>query len=618
MKIKKLILNKYTLGAALVLAGFILGGLIFHSSHDKKTTQEPTLQESKETIWTCAMHPQIRMDHPGKCPICAMELIPLVQNSTPVNAAAIVMTEAGIKLAEVQTSIVSREKPVKEVRLYGKIQADERLIQTQPAHVPGRIEKLLVNFTGEEVKVGQTIAQIYSPELVTAQKELLEAKKMKDMQPGILEASREKLHQWKFTDSQIADIENSGIINSVFDVNATVSGIVINKRVTVGDYVSLGTPLYEIADLSNVWAMFDAYESDLPWIRKGNNISFTLQSQPGKKYKGTVTFIDPVINPQTRVARVRLEIPNPGNTLKPEMFATGLMNARLATFGSSLVIPQSSVLWTGTRSVVYIKIPATEEPSFVMREITLGPALSNSYVILGGLMEGEEIVTNGTFSIDAAAQLTGKPSMMNPRGGKTSSMPGMVMPGDPKPDNTQSMPGMDMSVEKTKANMDAENKETTGMPGKMNVSMDFTMQINSVYDKYIVLKNAFVQSDIKNVKQAAKEVQQSLTKVDMKLLTGDAHMLWMDISGNLDNQIKLIASSDKIEDQRIAFSTLSAQFYKAVKTFGLMGKTVYYQFCPMMDDGKGAYWLSETQDIRNPYYGESMLTCGETRETLNF
>jgi Cu(I)/Ag(I) efflux system membrane fusion protein len=220
-------------------------------------------------------------------------------------------------------------------------------------------------------------------------------------------------------------------------------------------------------------------------------------------------------------------------------------------------------------------------------------------------MEGEEIVTNGTFSVDAAAQLTGKPSMMNPRGGKTSTMPGMVMPGDDaKP---QSSPKKDQSGNKT-----------TGMPEKIDVSMGFVMQLNTVYDQYIILKNAFVQSDPLKVKQAAKEVQQSFEKVDMKLLNGDAHIQWMNISEELDNQIKLIASERKIDDQRIAFTVFNDNFYKAIKTFSLMGKTVYYQFCPMMNDGKGAYWLSETKDIRNPYYGEAMLTCGETKETMDF
>lgn len=444
MKIKKIISNKYIRGGLLVLAGLLLSRIIFHRPDEEKVKQEITMNENKKTIWTCAMHPQIRMDHPGKCPICGMDLIPLEQTTAIVNPDAVVMTEEGMKLAEVQTSIVTMEKPVKVIQLYGKIQADERLVQTMPAHVPGRIEKLLVNFTGEEVRNGQAIAEIYSPELITAQKELLEALKMKEMQPMLLDAAREKLRQWKFTDSQIANIENSGAAKTVFDVYATVSGIVINKNVNVGDYVSQGTPLYEIADLSHVWALFDAYETDLPWIRKGDKVTFTLQSEPGKEYSGEVSFIDPVINPQTRVANVRIEIPNTGNKLKPDMFINGTVKSHLATSGNSLVIPQTSVLWTGTRSVVYVKLADTIEPSFVMREITLGPELSNSYVVLKGLREGEEIVTNGTFSIDASAQLEGKPSMMNPEGGKTNTMPGMIMPGASKPGNDTNMKGMNM------------------------------------------------------------------------------------------------------------------------------------------------------------------------------
>jgi len=450
MKIKKIISNKYIRGILLVLAGLLLGRIIFHRPHEEKAKQEITADENKKTIWTCAMHPQIRMDHPGKCPICGMDLIPLVQNTAFVNPDAVVMTEEGIKLAEVQTSIVSRQKPVKKIQLYGKIQADERLVQTQSAHIPGRIEKLFVNFTGKEVRQGQSIAQIYSPELVIAQKELLEALKMKEMQPGLLDAAREKLRQWKFTDSQIADIENSGAAKTVFDVYATVSGIVTNKSVNVGDYVSQGAPLYEIADLSHLWALFDAYETDLPWIKKGDRITFALESQPGKEFNGTVSFIDPVINPQTRTASVRVEITNAGNLLKPDMFATGVLTAHLASSGSSLVIPQTSVLWTGTRSVVYVKLADAKEPSFVMREITLGPALSNSFVVLDGLKKGEEIVTNGTFSVDASAQLEGKPSMMNPMGGKTNSMPGMVMPGESKSGTNTDMKGMDMSSDSTK------------------------------------------------------------------------------------------------------------------------------------------------------------------------
>ncbi len=356
---------KYLNYTLLLVLGIFTGWLLFHSTTKEEKKTDIQAEAAKKTIWTCAMHPQIRMDHPGKCPICGMDLIPLTKSTPLINPDAVVMTEEGIKLAEVQTSIVTKQKPVKMIRLYGKIQADERLIKTQPAFVPGRVEKLLVNFTGEEIKQGQVIAQIYSPELVMAQEELLEALKMKETQPQLLVAAKEKLRQWKFTDSQISDIQNSGSAKTVFDVYATVSGIVINKSVNAGDYVSQGAPLYEIADLSHVWAMFDAYETDLPWIRKGDRITFTLQSQPGKEYTGTVSFIDPVINPQTRVATVRVEIPNSADKLKPDMFINGMLTSQLATSGNSLVIPQTSVLWTGTRSVVYVKLPDTKEPSYL-------------------------------------------------------------------------------------------------------------------------------------------------------------------------------------------------------------------------------------------------------------
>jgi membrane fusion protein, copper/silver efflux system len=438
MKIQKRTKNIYLKASLLVVAGLILGWILFHKSNEIKAPQEQTVNEAKKTIWTCAMHPQIRMDHPGKCPICGMDLIPLIQSTASVNPDEVFMSEEGIKLADVQTSIVSRQKPVKTIQLYGKIEADERLIQTQPANVPGRIEKLLVNFTGEEVKRGQPIAQIYSPELVNAQKELLEAVKIKEMQPRLVEAAREKLRQWKFTDSQISEIENSAATTTVFNVYSTVTGFITNKYVNVGDYVSEGAPLFEIADLSDVWAMFDAYETDLPWIRKGDRITFTVQSLPGEKFSGTVSYIDPVVNPQTRVSKVRLEIPNKNFALKPEMFANGVVTSHISIASNSVIIPQTAVLWTGTRSVVYVKVPDIEEPGFVMREVTLGPALNNSYVVLDGLKEGEEIVTNGTFAVDASAELAGKPSMMNREGGTTSSMPGMIMPGDSKSVNDTS------------------------------------------------------------------------------------------------------------------------------------------------------------------------------------
>lgn len=428
---KKIFLNKYVRYGLLILAGLFLGWLFFHPSKVTKDEHNHSTEEAKNEVWTCSMHPQIRKDAPGKCPICAMDLIPVTDGGgAKVDSDAVHFSKEAAELANVATSIVSHQRPNKEVRLYGKVQADERLLQNQVAHIGGRIEKLLVNFTGEAVRKGQLLAMIYSPELVTAQQELIEAAKSKQSQPDIYEASRQKLIQWMLTEKQIAQIESSGKVKTDFEVYSNTSGIVTARRVNTGDHVSEGTVLFDIANLSNVWVLFDAYESDLPFLKVGNTISFNLQALPGTNFSATIKFIDPVIDPINRVAKVRVEVGNGGGKLKPEMFATGVVKANLNEFKDKLVIPRSAVLWTGKRSVVYVKQSDATELNFKMREIELGPMLGNSYVVLDGLMDGEEIVTDGTFSVDAAAQLAGKPSMMNHDG--------------PKPAKVNSMPGMDM------------------------------------------------------------------------------------------------------------------------------------------------------------------------------
>ena len=408
---KTIFSNKYLRGSLLILAGLFLGWLFFHSPKTGK--DEHNHYETKKQIWTCSMDPQIRKDKAGKCPICGMDLILLTQSEAKVDSNAVHFSKEAAELANVATSIVSRQKPVKEVRLYGKVQADERLLQNQVAHIGGRIEKLFVNFTGEPVRKGQLLAMIYSPDLITAQQELIEAAKSKQTQPEIYDAAMQKLMQWMLTENQIAQIEKSGKVKTDFEVYSNTSGIVTAKRVATGDHVSEGRVLFDIANLSSVWVLFDAYESDLSFLKVGNSISFSLQALPGTNFSAKIQFIDPVIDPVNRVAKVRVEVSNAGGKLKPEMFATGVVKANLNEFKDKLVIPRSAVLWTGKRSIVYVKQPAGEGVNFKMREIELGPMLGNSYVIESGLTEGEEIVTDGTFSVDAAAQLAGKSSMMN-------------------------------------------------------------------------------------------------------------------------------------------------------------------------------------------------------------
>lgn len=419
---KTIIKNQYVRYSLILVLGLFMGWAVFHSpEHATEAQHNHSADEELSEVWTCSMHPHIKMDKPGKCPICAMDLIPLNSGgSASSDLMAVHLTKEAAQLANVSTTVVGKQSPVKELRLYGKVQADERLRQNQVSHISGRIEKLLVNFTGEPIQKGQKLAVVYSPELVTAQQELLEAAKAKQSQPDIYEASKERLRQWKLTDAQIADIESSGNVRANVDVVSNTNGIVTARRVNSGDYINQGSVLYEISDLSRVWVLFDAYESDLPFLKQGDKIDFTVQALPGSSFSGTIRFIDPVIDPTNRVAKVRVEISNPGGKLKPEMFTTGIVKSDLKDFSDKLVIPRSAVLWTGKRSIVYVKQPG-DEPIFKIREIELGPQLGNSYVVIDGLSEGEEIVTEGAFSVDAAAQLEGKPSMMNPEGAMVST-----------------------------------------------------------------------------------------------------------------------------------------------------------------------------------------------------
>jgi Cu(I)/Ag(I) efflux system membrane fusion protein len=297
--------NRNVRSALLIIVGLLFGWLLFHNPEKSSTPANNGIaakdSDDHKQIWTCAMHPQIRMDHPGKCPICGMDLIPLNKSNADVDPNAVQMSESAMKLAEVQTTIVGHGNASKELRLYGKIQPDERLLVSQSAHVPGRIEQLLVNVTREKVSKGQLIARIYSPELITAQKELLEAKTLADKYPEVLEAAREKLRAWKLSDSQIAGIEKSGSVKTIFDIYATRSGVVAERKVNAGDYVSQGQVLFDMADLSQLWAIFDVYEADLSWISMGDNVEFTTQAIPGKTFNGRISFIDPVMDPSTRV-----------------------------------------------------------------------------------------------------------------------------------------------------------------------------------------------------------------------------------------------------------------------------------------------------------------------------
>jgi membrane fusion protein, copper/silver efflux system len=565
--------NRTTILVALVtlLTGLLAGWIIF-GGHGNENNEIHVHSEdaTAETTWTCSMHPQIRQNEPGDCPICGMDLIPLEEDSQEnADPSAISMSPTAMQLANISTVVVGGSEPVKAVRLNGKVQPDERLVVSQSSHIPGRIEKLAVNFTGEYIKQGQPIASVYSPQLVTAREELLEAAKIRESQPQLYQAALSKLRNWKLSEQQIEEILRSGNTSATIDILADVSGYVTGKMVNQGDYVERGMAIYEIADLSRVWVLFDVYEQDLPWINRGDKVSFTVSSLPGQTFEGTISWISPVINPATRVARARLEIPNRGLRLKPEMFATGTVESKLDATDGNIVVPKSAVMWTGKRSLVYVKNPTAQGMHFSMREVTLGPSLGNSYIVENGLDEGEEIASSGTFSIDAAAQLSGKPSMM----------------------------------------MRPETKT-------MEVAPEFRKQITDVAYAYFDVKNALVNDSPEAATKAAGKVTATLNQTDMTLLEGKAHDHWMMLLKPMNESSRRIASTNDIEEQREHFNVLSQHIIEMTESFGLEIERAYKQFCPMAFDDQGAFWLSESDEILNPYFGKMMLTCGEVKETF--
>ncbi|GMQ27399.1 efflux RND transporter periplasmic adaptor subunit [Algoriphagus confluentis] len=566
---KNLFENKLVLILSMLILGGLIGWILKPSGSRQEETHDHNAESGASTLWTCSMHPQIKLGEAGDCPICGMDLIPASQMpSGSGNPLVYEMTPEAVALAQIHTTKVGGANSSGELFLTGKIQADERENASVTAKFPGRIEKLFVTFTGEQVKAGQKLATLYSPELLTAQRELLEAAKSKSSFPELYQAAREKLRLWKLTENQIHEIEQGGQVKDQIDILADQSGVVTQRNISVGDYVSTGQVLFNVVNLNSLWVLLDAYESDLNFIQLGNEINFTVAGLPGETFKARVSFVDPLLNPDTRAASVRAEISNTGQKLKPEMFVTAKIQTKAGKAASEISIPRTAVLWSGKRSVVYVKVPAAERPSFEMREVSLGARMGENYLIESGLQTGEEIVTNGAFAIDAAAQLSGQFSMMN------------------RPEIKS-----------------------------MIVSEEFRNQITAVADSYFQVKNKLVEDQLNDAQKALSDLDLSLSRVNMTLVKDQAHDRWMEIlQGMKDARAKMGTAKD-IDEARKHFSMLSYHILEMTESFGINKEVVYKDYCPMAFGDQGAYWLSEKKDITNPYFGASMLTCGEVKQT---
>lgn len=560
--------------AIAVVVGLLGGWLIFGgSSEESMTDKHDHSTEAEGQMWTCSMHPQIMQPEPGDCPICGMDLIPAESGAYGLAMNEIKMTKNAMALADIQTSIVGNASVDDEnmISLSGKIKMNEEENAVQASYFDGRIERLNVNFEGQEVQKGQLLATIYAPNLIAAQQELITAASLKESQPSLYKAVRNKLKLWKLSEAQINSIEESGKVKENFPIYATVSGTVSEKMAAEGDYVKQGQPIVKVSNLNSVWAEFDAYENQISEFKKGQKISVTTNAYPNKEFDATVSFIDPVLNTQTRTVTVRANLKNSDGMLKPGMFVTGKVEGTTVNTESNLTIPASAVMWTGERSLVYIKTNANE-PVFEMREVTLGNRNGDMFTVTSGLKNGDEIVTNGTFTVDAAAQLQGKKSMMN------------------------------QSTE--------EEKEMMAM--EMSLSTSFQEQFVKALPSYLELKDALVASNAEKVSDFAKVSSEKMKVISQKDLD---KMLKTHLSKSIE-MLDAIASNSNLENQRSHFVILNENLVAIAMNLESIDNPLYVQKCPMANKNKGAVWLSTEEEIRNPYYGDAMLTCGSVIDSL--
>lgn len=587
-------IKQYIIGAVLLVIGLLVGWNLKPNKGTGDTHQHEEMVAQGEDaiddeIWTCSMHPQIRQNEPGICPICEMDLIPLDNSMTDDDPTILRMSKESAKLAQIETYKIGGNELEdlnnrNEIRVDGTVEMDERTVKSQTAHLNGRIESMAITFEGQYVSKGQKIASIYSTELLAASQELITAAQYDNRVEGLKDAAMQKLKNWKITEAQMENILSTGKPLETIAIYADYSGYVLSRKLTIGDYVQQGQSLYTIGSTNRLWLIFNVYETDLAAVEKGSTIKFTTPSIANREFEAKVTYIDPLMNNSNRTANVRAEIINRNNELKPGMLLTGTI-AALAnnpTEKGDVVIPNSAILWTGDRSVVYVSKADSEVPTYQYREVEVGKRMDGKSLIVSGLEHGEYIVTHGAFAVDAAAQLNNNMSMMN----------------------------KDVKVKKD-ATQDIVPNYT------QEVSEKFVQQLDEGILAYIALKDALVNTDSQKAKIEAGEYLNAIERIDMKLLTGDAHIYWMEQLEALKSHGIKIKQSDDVEEQRNQFDFLSQAMINSIKAFGTDGKQYYVQYCPMAKGDQGANWIATEAQIRNPYFGDKMMKCGLVKLELN-
>ncbi len=538
-----------------------------------------------DTVWTCSMHPQIRQSEPGSCPICGMDLIPAGGASSSSANDQVVLSDRARRLAQLRTEPVRRQGgTAAEVRLLGRVEPDESTQKAVTTWIGGRIDELQVNTTGERVRKGQVIATLYSPEVYAAHQDLLTARKqverLGEASPSAVSAARsalaaaeDRLRLLGVPDAELERMASAERPRQSVPIRSPFSGTVIERVATEGAYVQTGSPLYRIADLSKLWIQLDAYESDLPRLQVGQEVSLQVEAIPGQTFEGRVAFVDPTLDPQRRTARVRVEVGNPDGLLRPNMFAEATVFTGETSDEAPLVIPASAPLFTGKRSVVYVELRDEETLAYAPRTVRLGPRLGDYYPVVAGLSEGDRVVTRGAFALDADLQIRGGPSMMS------------------QPDDLSAGPWASV------VQLPAAERERLG----------------PVMRTYLEVQKALAEDD----HEAAVASAEALLPVIEAVSLDKGAAAWAELAPEMRGHAQHVARSKDIEGARAGFEPLSAAVEGLLRTFGNpLEAELHVAFCPMADDNRGARWVQQGETIDNSYFGASMRQCGEIRSEI--
>jgi membrane fusion protein, copper/silver efflux system len=580
------------------------------------------------TIHSCPMHPQIRQPEFGQCPLCGMDLVPLAADDEADDSLPrLRVGHRAAALMEIQTALVEHRPVELERRFLGRLVYDETRLHDLVVRTEGQLERLFINYAGVSVREGEQVAEIYSPEFYSAARDLVVAHSAND--PVAADAAHRKLRLLQVTETQIESLMNSGEAAEHFTLVSPVSGVITQLDQRRGAWLMRGQRIAQVADLTALWVLLDAYESDIALLHHGQEVELEVAAYPGQSFVGRIVYLAPELNQRTRTLEVRVNVSNPDGRLRPGMFARALLRASLTATGEAqrpetdvayrcpmhpeitgeepgscsicgmplerespagagvgsgdstlpLVIPATAPLITGKRAVVYVQLPNPERPTFEGRTITLGPRAGEHYLVTKGLVAGERVVTHGAFKIDSELQIRGRPSMMAPAAEPAEREDAVVAP-----------------VVEVQADVPA----------------GFGQQVARFTRGYLDLVGALAADDFVQAQAAANALVQRLQEVDLGLLGADAARVWEPLAAGLRRALEAMVESSDIADLRRALVPLTEHTAHAVVGFGAgQVDTLYRAHCPMAFGNQGADWLQATEAIANPYFGSRMFRCGD-------